>query len=134
MARVTGGQKLRRQLRMLPDNMDAEVERVIAAGAGEILADIKANAPKDEGNLSNEALAKKSTDGLAWLIGYSAARAGFKRAWKRGGFEALFNEFGTVKMAAQPFIRPAYKKNLRRILDSIDAAVKRVLEKAAGMS
>lgn len=134
MARTTGGEKLRRQLRRLPDDMASDVQRELEAGAKAILADIVANAPRDKGNLADNALAKPSSDKLAWYVGYSASRAGFKRAWKKGGFEALFNEFGTRKMAATPFIRPAYRKNVRRILDRVDAAVTRVLNRAANLS
>lgn len=133
MARVVGGQRLRRQLRMLPDNMDSQVEKALETGAREMLAEMVAAAPVKEGNLRDNALAKKSTDGLAWLIGYSAKRAGFKKAWKRGGFEALWIEFGTVKMAAQPFIRPAYRARLRSVLDRVDAAVKSVLQNASNL-
>lgn len=92
---------------------------------------IAAAAPKDTGRLSEATLFQVSRDELAVHVGYSKNRPGFKRAWKKGGFEALWQEFGTRHHAAQPFISPTFRSQLSRILDRVDTAVNSVLRKAA---
>lgn len=131
-SRVYGQSKLRRQLRRFPDAVTEELQTEIEYSAEELRATMEQLAPKDEGQLAEAAQKVVSRDGLSAKIGYGNV-AGFKRAWKRGGFKAIWQEFGTVNHPAQPFVRPAYRMKLRGILDRIDGAVNRVLHKASNL-
>ena len=91
---VYGGSRLRKKLRFMPAEVTAELKQVIAAEAAQVLDAIKDAAPVDKGNLRREANFKLSNDGLGASIGYSQG-PGFKKNWKKGGFEAIFEEFGT---------------------------------------
>ena len=131
--RISGGSKLRRQLRMFERSVspgaNEEITKAIETAARELTEEIRSRAPKDEHRLAEAVQFKMSSDGLGANIGYSANKAGFRMAWKRGGFEALFQEFGTRHHAAQPFIRPSYRARLQRNLNLIDDAVRRTVRR-----
>lgn len=97
----------------------------------ELAEEVRLRAPKDEMDLANAVHFVASRDGMGVAVGYSKDKTGFKRMWKKGGFVALFQEFGTSQHAAQPFLRPAWRANIKSALDRIDnarrAAVKNVL-------
>lgn len=130
MSRVKGALNLRKKLRTMPDLVTDGIKREIELGANEIGQEIEARAPRNSGDLAENVTVRISNDKLGAAIGYSPNRAGFKRAYKRGGFKALFQEFGTKHHAAQPFIGPAFRSKLKGILDRIDAAVTAGLRKA----
>lgn len=128
---VGGASKLRRQLKKLEPELRAELKATMGIVGADIAADLKANAPVDEGFLRNAAHYKVSSDGLGVNIGYSQYKPGFKRLWNKGrGFEALYAEFGTKHHAAQPFIRKSFRAGVKRALDSIDTAVSRTIRGA----
>lgn len=122
--------KLRRTLRRFPEELRTDLRAAITDGAAEVKAEIAQRAPVDKGKLRAEVHSQVSRDGLSALIGYSQNRSGFKRRWKRGGFEALWQEFGAKHHAAQPFIQPAFRAKLHGILNRIDAAVNSTIKKA----
>jgi hypothetical protein len=102
--------------------------------AGRVLKqEISQRAPKDEGDLAAQVHAQVSRDGLSVVAGYSKTRPGFKKAWRRGGFTALWQEFGARQHAAQPFVGPAFRAKLRGILDKVDAAVTRTIKRAQNL-
>lgn len=128
---LNGGSRLRKKLRRMPAEITAGIGPVIEDGLREIAAEIKATAPRDTGALADATHWQLSRDKLGGVVGYSANRSGFKTLWKRGGFEALFVEFGTKTQPARPFIRPAFRAKLGAILDRIDHAVNAALRKAS---
>jgi hypothetical protein len=122
--------RLRRKLRRFPEETTAGLKQAIKESAADLEAEIRTRAPKDTGRLAENAFGQVSRDGLSALAGYSKNRPGFKRKWRRGGFEALWQEFGAKQHAPQPFIAPAFRARLRGILDRIDAAVSETIRKA----
>jgi HK97 gp10 family phage protein len=120
-----------RTLKKFPSALTDNIKPLIKEGAEELRAEISANAPRDTGQLANDADAVISRDGLSANVGYDESASGFKREWKKHGFLAVFHEYGTVKMPARPFVRPAYRKMLPKILADIKAAVTASLEKAS---
>ena len=50
---------------------------------------------------------------------------------KGEGFIGLFFEFGTSKMAARPWLRPAWDKNREQVLKSISGEIGKSLERTA---
>lgn len=128
--RVTGDSALRRKLRRFPEVLRSDLRMVMTMNGDLLVNEIKARAPKDEGDMADHVIARVSRDGLSVQIGYGN-RPGFKQAWKRGGFHALFQEYGTVHHAAQPFIGPAFRAKLGQMLTRIDNAVNRTLKRAS---
>jgi HK97 gp10 family phage protein len=98
-----------------------------AIGA-DLAREITARAPKDAGDLSEAAHYRVSNDGLGVAVGYSK-KAGFLKKWRQAGFVSLFQEFGTKHHPAQPFIRPIWRYNLPKVVDRIDAALKRFFDR-----
>lgn len=129
---VSGAVRLRKKLRRFEPELRRELQVALSDGGRLLAAEISDRAPTRTGRLENAVLSKDDKDGLSTRVGYSARASGFKTAWKRGGFEATFQEFGTRHHAAQPFIRPAYRAVLGRILDRIDSgrktAIARILK------
>lgn len=126
----TSTSRLRKRLRFLEPSTRLEIAEAMDYAGRTIADEITANAPRDKGDLAEAATYKVSNDKLGVSVGYSQKQAGFKRAWKKGGFTALWQEFGTRHHAATPFIRPAYHAKLAQILDRIDAAVRTAINKA----
>jgi HK97 gp10 family phage protein len=129
-SRVSGTSKLRRQLRRFPEETRAELKAEFETSGKELRDTISANAPEDEGYLKEAAHYQVSNDGLSVVAGYSPKRTGFKRLWKRGGFTALWQEFGTKQHRAQPFISPSFRQKLPGILARIEAAVNKTIKNA----
>lgn len=117
-------------MRRFPDSVRDEVRTVMKASGETLVNLIRERAPKDEGDMAELAHSVVSRDGLSVKVGYGN-QPGFKRQWKRGGFKALWQEYGTRHHGAQPFIRPAFREQLRTILDNVDGAVTRALRKAS---
>lgn len=46
-------------------------------------------------------------------------------------FYARFVEFGTSKMAARPFMRPAFEKSASAAIDAVKAGLEKAIERAA---
>lgn len=130
-SRMSGNSRLRRQLRMMPDEITEGITQEFKAIGPDLQDALSAAAPKDKGNMAAAAHHVVSSDGLSVVAGYSSDRAGFKRKWRKGGFEAVFNEYGTRNMPAQPFVRRTWKARIKGYLDRVDAAVNRALQKAS---
>lgn len=131
MANRVDNTAVMKMLKKFPDVLTADLKTAVAAGAETLRAEISANAPKATGELSNDADAVISKDGLSASVGYDSSASGFKREWKKHGFIALFQEYGTKNMPAHPFIRPSYLFVLPKILSGIKAAVTSTIDKAA---
>jgi HK97 gp10 family phage protein len=105
---VKGLQKLEKKLSKLPEKVAKKVvSKAVRAGAKPMLAQARANAPVKTG------LTKKSikirTMKAKWAKPGYGVHIGVSDKWFSGeAFYAGMVEFGTVRMAAQPFIRPAY--------------------------
>jgi hypothetical protein len=128
--RVRGGSRLRRQLRRLGKEPTEEIGRVFREIGPELEDAIRAAAPVDEGRLAAAAHHRVSNDALGVVAGYGQ-RPGFKRLWLKGGFEALWQEFGARQHAAQPFISPTFRRLLPGMLERIERAVSNVIERVS---
>jgi HK97 gp10 family phage protein len=83
-----------------------------------VAADAEAGAPKDTG----KGAASITTD-----VGYTRYKKpyGAIRCGAGDAYYMVFSEYGTSKMPARPFMRPAADKNRDYITESIRAAIKR---------
>lgn len=112
----------------------------MAAGAVIIRNEARQLAPKDTGELIKDILIKRAkqtrgTNGLEYHVfvrtGKKSRLAGKKRNVSRDSFYWRFQEFGTSKMPAHPFMRPAFDKKKEEAAEAIRAYLAARIEKEA---
>jgi len=128
---VEGLDALRRRWSRIPQIMQDNVRIALEKLADEIVAEMKAAAPKGE--------TLKLVESITWTWGSAPAGAmtigsfggkdyGTMRITiHAGGGDALyakFQEFGTVKMPAHPFFYPVWRKKRRGLKRRIQNAIK----------
>lgn len=137
MSKVEGIAALCAKLRALPREYKAEIRVALAQSAEEVAAMARRLAPVESGALrasigwtfgkapkGSMVLAEAGSDDTDLRV---VVFAGNDRA-----FYARWQEFGTVKMAANPFFFPSYRANRRRIKARITRATRKAARKAAG--
>jgi HK97 gp10 family phage protein len=132
---LIGGKELEQALLQLPKaTAKGVLRRTLLKAAQPIEAQAAALAPRDTGKLQESIVVstrlKKSQrrgprfTGVEVFIG--ASSSGNKK-----GYHAHLVEFGTSKMAARPFMRPAFDMLSAKTLDAIRIDIWAVLSKAA---
>ncbi len=100
-------------------DIDAAAARALAAGAKPILAQMKIDVPKDTHNLEEHL----SIDGPHRTGNFSYVDIGIVAADQETGIYGNVQEYGSSSVAAQPYIRPAFKgkkaKAMRAMKDSL---------------
>lgn len=138
--KVSGLRELGQQMRALGADMAGKVARqATAAGAGVPRKAIKARAPKDTGNLQAAIVMKRVRDtqlSAEYVVAVRKGKTRDVKAAKRGegrlgkdAFYARFPEFGTVKMPAQPFIRPGFEESVQPATEAIAKRLKQRIDK-----
>jgi HK97 gp10 family phage protein len=134
---VEGVAALRAKLRALPREYKAEIRVALAQSAEEVAAMARRLAPVESGALRAS---------IGWTFGKAPkgsmvlAEGGSDEADLRvvvfagndRAFYARWHEFGTVKMAANPFFFPAYRSQRRRVRARITRATRKAARKVAG--
>lgn len=137
---VKGLHELGLQMRALGADMAGKVARqATAAGAGVARKAIKAGAPKDTGNLQAAIVMKRVRDTRLteeYVVAMRKGKTRDAKAAKRGegrlgkdAFYAAFQEFGTVKAPAQPFIRPGFEESVQPATEAIARRLKQRIDK-----
>jgi HK97 gp10 family phage protein len=138
---IAGLRELQQSLTQLPANIAKNVLRgAVNAGASVIRKDAQARAPVDTGMLKR-ALYQKQIRELSsavqqtFFVGVRQGRSAKKT--KKGvinAWYAKFIEFGTSKMAARPFMRPAFEakkqESVTAIKDYLEKRIPEEVEKA----
>ena len=112
-----GVEKLLKSLKQFPQNIQKNIiNGAIRAGAKVIADEVKKNTPTDTGNLKKSIgiIKRRSKDKTKVRFSVTPRKGG-----KNDGFYGHMIEFGTSKMAAQPFMRPAFESQDNQ---SIEAA------------
>lgn len=122
-AEIKGLEDLIASLNALPEKFERKVLRSsVRKGANIIRDKARAYVPVDQGEL------KKSItiSGAKYRKGTIAFAIRPRKNKKRGitVFYGKFVEFGTSKMAAQPFMRPAYDEAEKEVLDVVISDIK----------
>jgi HK97 gp10 family phage protein len=131
-----GARELENALRQLPTSVAKATLRGVLVKAGEpVVHAARALAPVDRGDLA-------ASIGIRSILTRRQRRA--RRAGGRGGAADVFIgpsfpmgahghliEFGTVKMRARPFLRPAWDANKRHVLETVRAELWKALATAA---
>lgn len=140
VSQVKGLRELGLSMRGLSADMAGKIARqATAAGAGVVRKAARAKAPKDTGNLQAAIVMKRVKDTPLTEEYVVAVRKGKTRDAKAGkdgtgkqgkdAFYAHFPEFGTVKMPAQPYMRPALEDNVQAATDAMAKRLKQRLDK-----
>lgn len=149
--RIEGLQELAAAMRELPQRVGRNALRAaVNAGASVIKKEATARAPKDTGalkaNLYQKQIREKSGDmqqtfyvGVRKGVAKYANNAANKRSGKAGKaykddgttFYWKFLEFGTSKMQARPFMRPAFELQKEQAVKAIAAKLDERIQKFA---
>lgn len=137
---VTTARKFARRLAAIPQKTRENLSKAIAQGADEITAVQKAGVPVDDGTLRNSITWQWGGDGIYKQL---AGDAKLSAVIMAGGISttipvrkgvsasydyALAQEFGTKKMAANPFFFPAYRLQKRRVKSRITRAMNKSIK------
>ncbi|MCS7124780.1 MAG: HK97 gp10 family phage protein [Candidatus Bathyarchaeota archaeon] len=110
-----GVEGLQKALRSLDESMQRAVQEKLEKWAMEVREDAKALAPVRTGRLRGSIYAKTS----GWTVEVGATAE-----------YAIYVEFGTRHMQAQPFIRPAFEEHLPMLETAILDALNKAKEEA----
>lgn len=137
-AKVIGVAKLRRKLEALVAVGRDEIKRAMETSADEIVALAKNLVPVDKGDLK---------DSIGWTWGKAPKGAMTLGKVQSDGVDSEFTitifagnseayyarwvEFGTQKMAAQPYFYPSYRALRRRSKSRVTRAVTKAIKKVA---
>lgn len=113
---VTGMEALLAQVRRLADSEEVQ-KKALEAGAAETKKVLEAAAPVRVGTLKANIITSDIVDGKV-MIGTKPTG---------DGFYGFFLEYGTSKMAARPWARPAFEQNRNRIKEIMAAELRRGL-------
>jgi HK97 gp10 family phage protein len=125
---VDGLKELEKKLRELgPDIARNALRAGVRAGANLIKDDAVRNAPEDTGTLKKATYIKhiRERSNNYQQTFFVGVRHGKKYA-KRGqdAYYWRFVEFGTAKMSAKPFLRPAFERKKEAAVGAIAARIK----------
>jgi len=143
--KLTGFKELAAALRELgPRIARNTLRRSVSSAAVVIRNEARAKAPVDTGEMKKDIMIKRERDSKDQMSarysvfvrsGKKSRLAGKKRDVNRDSFYWRFVEFGTSKMAAKPFLRPAFeaqKENaVKRIGESLDEGIQKAARELA---
>ncbi|AHE52635.1 HK97-gp10 family putative phage morphogenesis protein [Sphingomonas sanxanigenens] len=137
-ARVDGAQSLVRKLDRFTEATSNKIQRQVLMEAGEIIADrARELVPVDSGDLRGSITVSdkvRAYDGQGLTLGIGGPVTiyiGPQRGSKPDGFYGHMVEWGTVKMAAQPFMRPAFDSTRGQVQSRIRNDLAAAIAKAA---
>lgn len=127
MARKRDVQALMDALNSIPQHVRAKIQPDIDQGADEMVARMKYLAPDDPKTTGSDLKAniRKKPAKVPLAVRVEASVP--------GEFDhALANEYGTAKMAAQPFFWPSVNTTKKRVRRRIDRAISKSISEAWG--
>lgn len=143
---VRGLRELGRQLAELQKDIQTKVARsAVSAGAQVIRKLAKAKAPASTspaltpevppGYLRDSIIARRQTKSrktaeYAVTVRHKGKRANLRKDGTNPYQVGIFNEFGTVKMPARPFMRPAFEQGKQAALEQIQKRLRDRIAKA----
>lgn len=109
VGRITGIKELNKKLR---ENATLDdVKKVVQMNGAELTSEAQWKAPLDTGTLERSITQTIKDDGLATTVEAGAEYAGYV-------------EYGTRYMAAQPYMRPAFRKQKKKFKKDMERLVK----------
>ena len=139
--KIGGLRELQAKLQQMAPNVARNgLRAATSAGAALIRDEAKARAPVDTGEMKRDIQMKRDRESATYRAVYSVyVRAGKKsrlsgkaRGVDKDSYYWRFVEFGTCKMAARPFMRPAFEAQKEAAVEAIrDKLAQRIAEEAA---
>jgi len=126
---VSGFRSLTKKLRKMGPAVQESVKPALQKVADAVHADALKRIPVREGDLAAALKKQVRPNGLSARVGYW--KKGNKKNWELGGWRAHFIEFGTLNARSIPFIRPAFRENIKFAKTTIDKGVDKALRKVA---
>jgi len=125
--KVEGIENIQRAIEQKKVEIKKSFEKELNAGADKIVASAKSKAPKLSGNLKAAIGKNEFWDRGGKYSIYAGIQVNevFTRA---DGWYARMQEYGTSKMKAQPYLRPAFDSEKKGINDSIVNSLKGILK------
>jgi HK97 gp10 family phage protein len=114
---IEGLERLTAQLQDLPPDIRQACFKALKEAAEAVITDVKGTVKVDSHNLQNSVKARYENNRLQAEIGWWDADDGY----------AVYQEFGTSKMPANPSLGPALEAERNRIGDRVTAEVRKVL-------
>ncbi|MFI2367302.1 HK97-gp10 family putative phage morphogenesis protein [Streptomyces sp. NPDC018833] len=114
---IEGLDRLADQLEELETSIRHACFRAVKEASEAVVADVKAKVRVDSHNLQNSVKARYRNNEVLAEVGW----------WDADDQYAIYHEFGTKKMPANPSLGPALEQERTKIGDRIKAEVKKVL-------
>lgn len=136
---VDGLRDLGDRMKTLKSDMANRIARAATAAGSVVIRDAaKQKVPVDTGNLRQNVIVKRlpksESAGLTSEHIVTVRKGKLTKKQKGAGlkdaFYGSFVEFGTVKMPARPYLRPAFDQNKERAVDAIKDRIAARLKKA----
>lgn len=121
-------------LQMAPKLARNGLRASVAAGARVVVAEARKNVPVDTGTLRRAIYQKqiREQSSMTQQTFFVGVRAGKREQKKnRDGYYFPFIEFGTTKMAARPFMRPAFESTKGQALEAMKEKLAQRVEQLA---
>lgn len=136
--KVEGLRELGERMRGLSEQVNNRIARAAtAAGAVVIRNAAQAKVPVDTGNLKKNIIVKRLPKGESSLTSehiVTVRQGKLTKKQKDKGLEdayyGKFVEYGTAKMPARPYLRPAFDQNKEKAVEAIKDRIKKRIEKA----
>ncbi len=122
---LTGVDQLLNQIQKIGGDVNQAAERAILASAKPFHQDLKQAIKKHKRSGLTESTLKSPTN-IKLQGNQCSLDVGFHI--KSGGLPALFLEYGTPRMKAQPFIRPAINRNKKNAKQVQQQAIEQLLK------
>ena len=127
--------RLQKQLKNIPKEIVEQLEPALIKGADEVANTMRLLVPEDEGDLkASIAVTPPNRTTPAYAEGGGKRTAQANQALVTVGNEQVrhghLQEFGTVKMEAQPFMRPAFRLKKAKVMARISRAVAKAVKNA----
>jgi HK97 gp10 family phage protein len=136
--KVEGLRELGERMKSLSEDVNNRIARAAtAAGAVVIRKAAQSKVAVDTGNLKKSIIVKRLPKGETQLtsehivtVRKGKVTAKQKGAGLKDAFYGRFVEFGTAKMPARPYLRPAYDENKQKAVEAIKDRIAARLKKA----
>ncbi len=132
--KVEGLAEMRRALLELPVELQkGPLRAAVSAGAKVVQDKARELAPEDTGTLKRAIYRTRSKEGSSAVQEMAIVGARSGKRLRRRGLDAYywrFLEFGTSKMAARPFLRPAFDTTMSQQVEAIAQKLKAGIERA----
>ena len=127
--KVAGMADLQKAFKELPRELHAKALRpAVNAAAAVVRKQARSNAPVDTGVLRKAIYQTRSRSESSAVQETAIVGVRFGRKYRRRGQDAWywkFLEFGTIKLPARPFLRPAFESTKRQQIDAMAARLRK---------